>query len=197
MNIFLAGKIARKCWRHMLVTGLDEVLEHQNFDDGWPVMEKAIFGKYGYTGPYFRKIEKMLPGQKVHRLCMEAIDRSDLVFSWFDDPEAYASMFEFGYAKAKGIPIVIVYPDGFDTSEFWFQSCCSTVFLHGPGPVTAFKTGMMKYALLQSVRSSTVFGQQSIPPKTGPDEGSTGASAGDSQGGDAGSSTSGEHSPRG
>lgn len=197
MNIFLAGKIARKCWRHMLVTGLDEVLEHQNFDAGWPVMEKAIFGKYGYTGPYFRKIEKMLPGQKVHRLCMEAIDRSDLVFSWFDDPEAYASMFEFGYAKAKGVPIVIAYPNGFDKSEFWFQSCCSTVFLHAPGPVTAFKTGMMKYALFQSARLPSVPDKQDVPSEAGPSEGGTVTSTSDSQGGDAGSPASGEHPPRG
>jgi nucleoside 2-deoxyribosyltransferase len=197
MKIFLAGKIKRVCWRHQLVRGLDSILEQASFDDGWPVMEKAIFGRYDFVGPYFRPIQKMLPTQKIHRLCMEAIETSDLVFSWFDDPEAYATMFEFGYAKAKGVPVIIAYPDGVNIHEFWFQCCSSDHYFHAPGPVTAFKTAMMKYHAMHDVSATRRLSSAHPNEVARPSEDPAGESPQQSQGGDAGGPEAGERTPGG
>jgi nucleoside 2-deoxyribosyltransferase len=151
MRIYLAGKISRTDWRHELVTGLDDTLACADFSSGWPVLEKAIYGTDDYTGPFFREIEKDKSSQKVHRLCLSAVDRSDLVYAWVDEPTAYATFYELGYARGIGIPTVIAYPESFDKSEFWFQNCCADVFITAPGPITGFKVCMMRYAI-QKIR---------------------------------------------
>jgi hypothetical protein len=195
MRIFLAGKIARSDWRHEIVDGLDAMLETGNFDIGWPVMEDAIYGKHDYTGPYFREIQKMLPEQKVHRLCLQAIGRSELVYCWWDDDTAFASLIELGYATALAIPYIIAYPKGYDKREMWFASCCAKVFLEAPGPVTGLKTGLMRYSLLytggQGASTSPESRQENSPQAGGSAQGRSEECASDAAWGDDGRTPSG------
>ena len=146
MRIFLVGKIDRYDWRHLLVKGLDERLETLDVaKEGWPVMENSIFSVHDFLGPYFCSIPKGATETiKTHRLCLKGIDEADLVFCWFDNAEAYASLFEMGYAHAKGKYTVVAYPKGFDRREFWFLSCCADEFMEVDSPVAGLMLAMMK-----------------------------------------------------
>jgi hypothetical protein len=147
MRIFLVGKIDSVDWRHSIVKGLAEFLEKLNpATDGWPVMEGAIFGIHEYLGPYFASIPKDAPeGTKTHRLCLKGIADADLVYCWFDDVEAYASLFEMGYAHALGKYTVVAYPKGFDRKEFWFMSCCVDEFMEVDSATAGLMSAMMKF----------------------------------------------------
>lgn len=130
MNIYLAGKIGYKDWRHAIVDGLENANQDFDTDDyieDWRVMNGAIYGEHNYTGPFFirghethgdnthgcdfysHNIESHGGNQRnaVPRLCMTAIDRSDVVFCWMDDLTAYGSIFELGYAMGKGKQIYL------------------------------------------------------------------------------------------
>lgn len=60
-NIYLAGKIESRDWRHDIVTDLREKSPlrgecgyiFNGAESPWPVQKNAIFGQYHYTGPYF------------------------------------------------------------------------------------------------------------------------------------------------
>jgi very-short-patch-repair endonuclease len=43
-------------------------------------------------------------------LCLDAIDRSDVVFAWLDDYTAHGTIAEIAHANAKGIYIVLAVP---------------------------------------------------------------------------------------
>jgi len=130
MNIYLAGKVGYKDWRHTIVDGLENANQDFNTDDyieDWHVMNGAIYGEHNYTGPFFirghsthgdnthgcdlygHNIEDHGGNQRnaVPRLCRTAIDRSDVVFCWMDDLTAYGSIFELGYAMGKGKQIFL------------------------------------------------------------------------------------------
>ena len=130
MNIYLAGKVGYKDWRHTIVDGLENANQDFNTDDyieDWHVMNGAIYGEHNYTGPFFirghsthgdnthgcdlygHNIEGHGGNQRnaVPRLCRTAIDRSDVVFCWMDDLTAYGSIFELGYAMGKGKQIFL------------------------------------------------------------------------------------------
>ena len=64
MKIYLAGKIGKNDWRHDIVgTCLSDACsdfyaygrqdETAQIAMEWPVLPKAIFAEYDYTGPYF------------------------------------------------------------------------------------------------------------------------------------------------
>ena len=132
MNIYLAGKIGYKDWRHAIVNGLEyanQDFDHDYYIEDWRVMNGAILGEHNYTGPFFisrghgeshgnnthgcdlygNMIEGHGGNQRnvVPRLCRTAIDRSDVVFCWMDDLTAYGSIFELGYAMGKGKQIYL------------------------------------------------------------------------------------------
>lgn len=149
MNIYLAGKISDYDWRHQVVLGLTDKLKALPADGTWPLMDASILGLHGYTGPYFRKIEKTAGDQtptKVHRLCLSAVMQSDLVYAWVDDVTAYATIYEMGYAAALGKFTAVAYPTSFDRSELWFMSCCSDEIIEATGPITGLHTAIMRMA---------------------------------------------------
>ena len=56
MNIYLAGKIGYKDWRHAIVNGLEyanQDFDHDYYIEDWRVMNGAILGEHNYTGPFF------------------------------------------------------------------------------------------------------------------------------------------------
>jgi hypothetical protein len=146
VRVFLVGKISSKCWRHSIVKGLEERLKTLDpGKEGWPMMEGAILGLHDFAGPYFTEIPKGSPKEvKTHRLCLKGIDDADLVYCWWNDMEAYASLFELGYAKARDKFVVIAYPRGFDKSELWFPNCCADVFLEADTPAAGLVTALME-----------------------------------------------------
>lgn len=146
MRVFLVGKIGEGDWRHGIVKGLAERLKSLDpATEGWPMMEGAILGMHDYLGPYLAKIPKEAPESiKTHRLCLKGIDDSDLVYCWFDNLEAYASLYEMGYAHAKGKYTVVAYPPGFDRRELWFMSCCSDEIVESPDPALGLGVAMLK-----------------------------------------------------
>jgi len=149
VNVYLAGKIAALDWRHDVVDNLGEHIMNWKSGTWWPVIENVIFGKHGYTGPYYRKVEKSVKdelGLKPHRLCLEAIRKSDMVFSWIDDPTCYATLFEMGYAHGRGIYTVAAYPKDFDKSELWFTTCCSTDIVEATNPIMALQAAVLRYS---------------------------------------------------
>jgi very-short-patch-repair endonuclease len=46
----------------------------------------------------------------IRGLCLDAIDRSDIVFAWLDDYTAHGTLGEIAHANAKGIYIVLAVP---------------------------------------------------------------------------------------
>ena len=124
MRIYLAGKIGLEDWRHRIVRGLTEKLE-EGVTGELPVLTSSILDLHDYTGPYFQRTEDRgmdiisMPSD-VHERCYRAIDRSDVVYAWIDDPTCYATLTEIGYARARNKYIAISHPPWFDRREFWF-----------------------------------------------------------------------------
>lgn len=90
----------------------------------WPVRERALFGRYDYTGPYVTDLGhggndfRSAGGAPVVAECLSAIKDSDLVFAWIDGVTAYATLAELGYAKALGKQVWIAGPAEY--ADLWF-----------------------------------------------------------------------------
>lgn len=159
MRIYLAGKIDSLDWRHHVVKGLTETLATLNPANGWPMLEASIHGIHDYLGPFFKKVNKEDPtqmGVKIHRLCLEAVDNSDLVYAWVDDPSCYATIYEMGYAHAKGKFTAVAYPKEFDRSELWFMGCCSDEIIEADSPTVGLALAMMKVVRSGRVKNPEV-----------------------------------------
>lgn len=149
MKIYLAGKISPSDWRGDILLDYrpgsrfqDEAL------DPWPLLKNAIFGEHDYTGPFFVSDDhgcghtanghgNAAGGCVTHcfeapsrnfiaKECLRAIDRSDLVFAWFDDLTAFGTIAEIGYAIGRGKRVWIAYsPDkiqDIDASDLWLTT---------------------------------------------------------------------------
>ena len=145
MTIYLAGKVEKNCWRHKIVKNLRQV---ETKAGSWPVLEGAVFG-HDYVGPYFISCDHgCYHGAEQHGLrtsfgtsctdesyaradivssCLSAIDKADLVFAWIESTDTYGTLFELGYARAKGKRIVIATPDRKLLKELWFTLANATV----------------------------------------------------------------------
>ena len=153
MNIYLAGKIGYKDWRHAIVDGLADANQDFDTDDyieDWHVMNGVIYGEHNYTGPFFISrghgeshgenthgcdlfghcIDSHGGNQKtaVPRLCKTAIDRSDVVFCWMDDLTAYGSIFELGYAMGKGKQIYLAIKHDPESDTDVLPETCGSVW---------------------------------------------------------------------
>lgn len=138
-SIYLAGKITKGDWRQDAVTGLLEAWGGNSWegrpwnvrDTRWPVVPGGVLDTFDYTGPYFvytcshtaggcdqdeHRGGSFCEGDIGHRMstvnrCMDAIDRSDVIFAWLDDKTAYGTLTEIGYAKGRGKRIVVASPE--------------------------------------------------------------------------------------
>jgi very-short-patch-repair endonuclease len=175
-SIYLAGKISKDDWRHELLGhGLRGIWQPE--DDGltsWPTIKDGVLNTFDYVGPYFISddhgcghgssthgcgndgqlicySDQLLPERhQVRDLCLAAIDAADIVFAWLDDPTAYGTLVEIGYAKARGKKIVIAAPEqpetyedmgghGFElpdspTNDLWFAFSCADFALTAKTP---------------------------------------------------------------
>ena len=132
-KVYLAGKIRKNCWRHLLVNGLRE----HNWDLG-PLKQKEFL----YIGPFFVGCDHgcyHMPGQhgggkgcasehdmtryKVAARCRRAVDHADLVFCYIDSVDCYGTIAEIERASMQGIRVVIAFAPGIASSmhnDFWF-----------------------------------------------------------------------------
>jgi len=127
VKIYLAGKIAKSDWRHVLVPALRGAHNKAAGVDRWGSVPMA----YGleYVGPYFVSCDHGcahggehawigggciaspydLPSRRTTaQLCRDAIRRCDVFFVWMDGAEtAHGTLVEIGLAHAYGKPIIL------------------------------------------------------------------------------------------
>lgn len=150
-SIYLAGKISKGDWRHDVVPlraawGRDNSGEMPTV--GWPVLPKSVLGTFDYVGPHFISDDHgcahgrdrhgcgagdyvcgAYPGptrERMRDLCLSAIYRADIFFAWLDDPSAYGTLVELGFATALRKRVVIGVPrEGVEALEdMWFAQTC-------------------------------------------------------------------------
>jgi hypothetical protein len=172
LRIYLAGKITKNGWREDIVS---EAQQHPHFGrrSPWPVLPKAVFGKYDYVGPYFigddhgsfhgesshglggtaSPDSKNLfvqdwgatPEHDIPRLCTTAIIEADIVFAWLDSVSAFGTLFELGYAKALGKKIYVGYPKGvYYKRDMWFISNMADIVVEARAPGEALATALRR-----------------------------------------------------
>lgn len=129
-RIYLAGKIRPHDWRHDLIPGLR--------DRSWADGPLACDG-FDYVGPFFVSCShRCAHGPATHgaagrgcsldapthadvfRFNQAALASADFVVAYINGPECYGTLFELGWAYARGIPVVILFAPGMDQLEFWY-----------------------------------------------------------------------------
>lgn len=78
----------------------------------------------------------------VHRQCLRALHYADLVFAWLDNPSAYGTLVELGYATALRKRIVIAHPGDLRiVRDMWFAmaSCAPGDIITTVSPVETLR----------------------------------------------------------
>lgn len=139
---YLAGKIDKDDWRHEIVPGL----RGHSWNDGAIITDAFTYvapfffscdhgcnhapGSHGATAGFDHDESPYSP-QDVIENNMAALASADLVFAYITAPDCYGTLMEIGWALAKGKRVVLAFPPGFDTREFWYVSGqCAAVHLN-------------------------------------------------------------------
>lgn len=161
MKLYFAGKIGKNDWRTPLVGALAGLGATAAAEE-WPTLERAVLGRHAYVGPYFVACDhgcghapdghgaragaetpgcfEPTPRALVVERCLEAVRRADLVFAWIDSVTAYGTIFELGFARAIGKPIVIAHPRGFyDARDLWFARASAQTLIDADSPIAALE----------------------------------------------------------
>lgn len=135
---YLAGKIAAHDWRHQIAVNLrnaspkdDELLpiHHMIYNEPTPAHVSMFGGPYFiscdhrcYHGPGTHGADEtgceggncdgMERGEVVSK-CLSWIDRATDVFAWINTYDCYGTLFELGYALARGKRISLYMPTNF------------------------------------------------------------------------------------
>jgi hypothetical protein len=187
-KVYLAGKIAKLDWRHSIFPGLNREndLVRNGLEYCGPFFLACDHGcchgpgthargegcgsgeGTGYDGPNPERPDR------VAKLCKEWIDACDVVFCYLDNDRAFGTIFELGYAVAKGKPIFIAIEaddksqdrngELFDFVRFWkdawFLRYSVNRFIGAPDAISAWeffvKWYWYKHAAYESRRESTV-----------------------------------------
>jgi nucleoside 2-deoxyribosyltransferase len=132
-KVYLAGKIAKSSWRHLLVKGLikhhwqDGILRQSGFDYVGPFYVDCSHGCYQHpnthgTGPGCSP-DLDINRRKVTKACLKAIDSADLVFCYIDAVDCFGTLTEIGYVIRSGVKLVICFAPTIATptdNDFWF-----------------------------------------------------------------------------
>lgn len=86
----------------------------------------------GHGDPYNCQVatENLPRRAEVVRVCLEAIDRADVVFAWFDDPNCHGTLTEVGYAVAKGKRLWAGFGAPGLWSDLWFARSAAVKVAH-------------------------------------------------------------------
>jgi hypothetical protein len=149
-RIYLAGKIAPGDWRHDVVSGLRSAVT-DDADEPWSTLRSAVLNRFDYVGPFFISCDhRGLHGPNTHGVganqvagaeeccgtagldasivvqrCMDAIEKADVFYAWLDNPTAFGTIAEIGYASGRArqhiFPIFVATPtDCPHERDFWF-----------------------------------------------------------------------------
>jgi very-short-patch-repair endonuclease len=77
--------------------------------------------------------------QHVFTQCCNAIDRSDVAFAWIEDLTAFGTIWELGYAFAKGKRVFIGHNDAEPMPELWLSLCGAEAVYWAKDPADALK----------------------------------------------------------
>lgn len=135
-SVYLAGKITKNGWRHELplkadIGYTDWSQKSQNANEvlpAWETIPNGLGDGIHLTGPFFVGcdhgcahrggahgitggcISSVATREATVKLCLDAIEKSDIVFAWIDTDDAYGTLVELGYAKGKGKRIIVAHP---------------------------------------------------------------------------------------
>lgn len=92
--------------------------------------------------------------QHIVSLCWHAIQRCDVLFAWLDDPTAYGSLVEIGWAHALQKPVWIASPTWLP--DLWFAYTLATQVRIGldPDPGAALRELLVRYEWQQQVKAT-------------------------------------------
>lgn len=163
----MAGKISKNGWREEILgyRGVSEDAPEFDSDFSKIWAERKIENvnrSMVYTGPFFLGDDHGCfhgPNEhgcgasgtacgaaydginrvEIHKSCLDAINRSTHIFAWVDDPTAYGTLVEIGYARALGKAIAVYFDSGKkrDLWDLWFAAHCGE-FAWMPTPVQAW-----------------------------------------------------------
>ena len=153
MKIYAAGKVAQGNWRERIfgIRGVWDLDDMEKMTP-WPEIKgddsNPFTGEdWTYVGPYALSCDHgcmhganqhglnadgtgeggAYPGvhrDEIHRRCLEAIDACTHVFAWIDDPTAYGTLVEIGYALARGKSVHVYFDSAKRSSllDLWFAA---------------------------------------------------------------------------
>ena len=145
LSIYFAGKIAKMDWRHNIVPGLRSAwggtcLDQADPRDIEPIRFRFDRNIIDYAGPYLAGCDHgCFHGQNSHgaidwqcrddrhhqratyNLCLNHLDRSDVVFAHIETNDAHGTLFELGHAAGR-IPIFLNFVSEALARECWFAA---------------------------------------------------------------------------
>lgn len=145
ISIYFAGKIAKMDWRHNIVPGLRSAWgegcpEQPDQQEIYPIRFKLGRSLIDYVGPFFVGCDHgCFHGHNSHgaiycddrsnrseqwatyKLCLQQLDRADVVFAHIETNDAHGTLFELGYAAGR-IPIFLNFVSEALARECWFAA---------------------------------------------------------------------------
>jgi nucleoside 2-deoxyribosyltransferase len=97
-----------------------------------PSHSGELSSKEGDEHPTFGKY-----AAEVARNCLTSIAHSSVVFAWLDDPSAYGSLAELGYAHALKTPIWLAWPK--PLKDLWFVQEMASAMIVAETATIAFR----------------------------------------------------------
>lgn len=125
-KIYLAGKFEPNCWRNQIVKGFQDVVDGFIYSDyptenDWPILEKAIFDKYDFVGPFWDGREVFGPlHPAIANICQKALSKTDIVFAWLGEGNEYNILSEIAYAHALEKVVWVSGPHMYTPDDFIF-----------------------------------------------------------------------------
>ena len=132
----------------------------------FPISKNALQGGFDCTGPYFagKHSNAEMVGsphglevrtgndhdpcdaQRVTELCRNAINQSHWVFAWIASGDAYGTLFELGYAAAKGKRLFVSFASEALRQAMWFAANLAFDCAVSPTPAEAWQEFRTCYA---------------------------------------------------
>ena len=133
-RVYLAGKIAKNCWRHTLVPRLRGALTY-----GYMVPQPIDCETFIYTGPFFASCDHgCTHGEATHGTgrggCVNAeaptreevfrrnnlaIASADIVIAYISAYDCIGTVWEIAFAQHRKIPVYMIFHPDIDRPEFW------------------------------------------------------------------------------
>jgi len=74
----------------------------------------------------------------VVKRCLAAIEQATHIFAWIDDPTAYGSLVEVGYARALNKEVFLYFDRAKSLDGLWFSTQIATSFIESDNAFAAW-----------------------------------------------------------